>query len=142
MLTTRNHLPRFLIVLYLTAADALAELRTTHSAAAAGSFCDIGARMVMDSRLNITNRTTSSQSTPTSVMLSTNMKFLPSKENEKFPVIFHALLADPSVQDAISWLAHGRAFVVIRPEVLGACCSCLTDVFCSQRIYQSSKGPG
>ena len=29
----------------------------------------------------------------------------------------HALLADPNVRDVISWLPHGRSFVILRPDV-------------------------
>lgn len=29
----------------------------------------------------------------------------------------HALLADPTVRDVISWLPHGKSFVVLRPDV-------------------------
>lgn len=29
----------------------------------------------------------------------------------------HALLADPNVRDVISWLPHGKSFVVLRPDV-------------------------
>ncbi|KAL7530962.1 hypothetical protein ACHAWF_003579 [Thalassiosira exigua] len=36
---------------------------------------------------------------------------------ESFPLRLHALLADPSVRDVISWLPHGRSFVVLRPDV-------------------------
>lgn len=36
---------------------------------------------------------------------------------EVFPMRLHALLADPSVRDVISWLPHGKSFVVLRPDV-------------------------
>ena len=36
---------------------------------------------------------------------------------EMFPLRLHALLADPTVRDVISWLPHGRTFVVLRPDV-------------------------
>ncbi len=36
---------------------------------------------------------------------------------EMFPLRLHALLADPTVRDVISWLPHGRSFVVLRPDV-------------------------
>ncbi len=34
-----------------------------------------------------------------------------------FPMRLHALLADPTVRDVITWLSHGRSFVVLRPNV-------------------------
>lgn len=36
---------------------------------------------------------------------------------EMFPMRLHALLADPTVRDVISWLPHGRSFVVLRPDI-------------------------
>lgn len=36
---------------------------------------------------------------------------------EMFPLRLHALLSDPTVRDVISWLPHGRSFVVLRPDV-------------------------
>ena len=40
---------------------------------------------------------------------------------EMFPLRLHALLADPTVRDVISWLPHGRTFVVLRPDVFANC---------------------
>jgi hypothetical protein len=34
-----------------------------------------------------------------------------------FPLRLHALLADPTVRDVISWLPYGRSFIVLRPDV-------------------------
>lgn len=39
---------------------------------------------------------------------------------EIFPMKLHALLADPAVRDAISWLPQGKSFVVLRPDVFAA----------------------
>ena len=39
---------------------------------------------------------------------------------EIFPMKLHALLADPSVHDVISWLPQGKSFVVLRPDVFAA----------------------
>lgn len=36
---------------------------------------------------------------------------------EKFPLRLHSVLADPTVRDVVSWLPHGRSFVVLRPDV-------------------------
>mmetsp|Transcript_402 Transcript_402/g.791 ORF Transcript_402/g.791 Transcript_402/m.791 type:complete len:499 (-) Transcript_402:223-1719(-) len=36
---------------------------------------------------------------------------------ETFPRRLHALLNDSSVSDVISWIPHGKSFVVIRPDV-------------------------
>lgn len=36
---------------------------------------------------------------------------------EIFPLRLHELLADPTVRDVISWLPHGRSFVILRPDV-------------------------
>lgn len=36
---------------------------------------------------------------------------------EMFPMRLHALLSDPTVRDVISWLPHGKSFVVLRPDV-------------------------
>ncbi|KAL3798890.1 hypothetical protein ACHAW5_004130 [Stephanodiscus triporus] len=36
---------------------------------------------------------------------------------EIFPMRLHELLADPTVRDVISWLPHGRSFVILRPDV-------------------------
>jgi len=40
-----------------------------------------------------------------------------SKDKDIFPMRLHALLADPTVRDVISWLPHGRSFVILRPDV-------------------------
>lgn len=37
-------------------------------------------------------------------------------EKEIFPIRLHRLLADPTVQDAISWLPNGQSFVILRPD--------------------------
>lgn len=37
---------------------------------------------------------------------------------EIFPQRLMAILSDPSVSDVISWLPHGRSFVIIRPDCL------------------------
>ena len=55
---------------------------------------------------------------------------VPSKQ--VFPMRLHALLADPTVRDIISWLPHGKSFVVIRPDVFA------TDVL---PRYFSLEGP-
>jgi hypothetical protein len=39
---------------------------------------------------------------------------------EMFPLRLHALLADPTVRDVISWLPHGKSFVVLRPDVFAS----------------------
>ncbi|KAL3822551.1 hypothetical protein ACHAXA_007662 [Cyclostephanos tholiformis] len=39
---------------------------------------------------------------------------------DMFPLRLHALLADPTVRDVISWLPHGRSFVVLRPDVFAS----------------------
>lgn len=36
---------------------------------------------------------------------------------EMFPMRLRALLADPTVCDVVSWLPHGKSFVVLRPDV-------------------------
>mmetsp|Transcript_17330 Transcript_17330/g.29881 ORF Transcript_17330/g.29881 Transcript_17330/m.29881 type:complete len:544 (+) Transcript_17330:214-1845(+) len=36
---------------------------------------------------------------------------------EVFPMRLHALLSDPTVRDVISWLPHGKSFVVLRSDV-------------------------
>ncbi|KAL7526306.1 hypothetical protein ACHAXR_001417, partial [Thalassiosira sp. AJA248-18] len=36
---------------------------------------------------------------------------------EMFPMRLHALLSDPTVSDVISWLPHGKSFVVLRPDI-------------------------
>ena len=36
---------------------------------------------------------------------------------EIFPMKLHALLADPAVQDVVSWLPEGKSFVVLRSDV-------------------------
>ena len=41
----------------------------------------------------------------------------PAACREMFPLRLHALLADPIVREVISWLPHGRSFVVLRPDV-------------------------
>jgi hypothetical protein len=43
------------------------------------------------------------------------------KKREIFPQRLHEILADPSLSDIITWLPHGRSFVIIRP-----------DLFCEQ----------
>lgn len=55
---------------------------------------------------------------------------VPSKQ--VFPMRLHAVLADPTVRDIISWLPHGKSFVVIRPDVFA------TDVL---PRYFSAEGP-
>ena len=35
-----------------------------------------------------------------------------------FPLTLHTLLANPTVSDIISWLPHGRSFVILQPEAL------------------------
>eukprot|EP00529_Nitzschia_sp_RCC80_P028879 CAMPEP_0113453582 /NCGR_PEP_ID=MMETSP0014_2-20120614/7428_1 /TAXON_ID=2857 /ORGANISM="Nitzschia sp." /LENGTH=336 /DNA_ID=CAMNT_0000344973 /DNA_START=108 /DNA_END=1118 /DNA_ORIENTATION=- /assembly_acc=CAM_ASM_000159 len=44
-----------------------------------------------------------------------------SKKREIFPQRLHEILADSSLSDIITWLPHGRSFVIIRP-----------DLFCEQ----------
>mmetsp|Transcript_50150 Transcript_50150/g.121513 ORF Transcript_50150/g.121513 Transcript_50150/m.121513 type:complete len:335 (+) Transcript_50150:170-1174(+) len=44
-----------------------------------------------------------------------------SKKREIFPQKLHEILADSSLSDIITWLPHGRSFVIIRP-----------DLFCEQ----------
>jgi hypothetical protein len=39
---------------------------------------------------------------------------------ETFPMRLHAILADPTVCDVISWLPHGKSFVILRPDVFVA----------------------
>lgn len=41
-----------------------------------------------------------------------------SSTREIFPQRLMSILSDPSVSDVISWLPHGRSFVVIRPDLL------------------------
>ena len=36
---------------------------------------------------------------------------------ETFPMRLHAILADTSISDVVSWLPHGKAFVVLNPDV-------------------------
>lgn len=85
----------------MEAATALAELRKTHlevlasassspSVVATSSFC--------------------AKKAPPSIPVT--------KGSAKFPMRMHTLLSDPSVHDAITWLPHGRSFVILRPDVL------------------------
>jgi len=39
-------------------------------------------------------------------------------KREIFPQRLMAILADSSLSEVISWLPHGRSFVIIRPDVL------------------------
>lgn len=39
------------------------------------------------------------------------------RDKETFPMRLHALLADSSVRDVVSWLSHGNSFVILRPDV-------------------------
>ena len=39
-----------------------------------------------------------------------------SRDKETFPMRLHALLADSSVRDVVSWLPHGNSFVILRPD--------------------------
>lgn len=39
-----------------------------------------------------------------------------SKEKAIFPMRLHSLLADSTVRDVISWLPHGKSFVILRPD--------------------------
>jgi hypothetical protein len=34
-----------------------------------------------------------------------------------FPSRLHSVLADPTVRDIVTWLPHGKSFVVLRPDV-------------------------
>lgn len=71
--------------------------------------------------------------TPTAQVTTTTLissQELPSKQ--VFPMRLHAVLADPTVRDIISWLPHGKSFVVIRPDVFA------TDVL---PRYFSAEGP-
>lgn len=45
-----------------------------------------------------------------------------SSSKDIFPMRLHALLADrdPAARDAVSWLPHGKSFVVLRPDVFAA----------------------
>lgn len=38
-------------------------------------------------------------------------------KREIFPQRLMAILADASLSDVVSWLPHGRAFVIVRPDV-------------------------
>jgi hypothetical protein len=49
------------------------------------------------------------------------------------------ILSDPSVSDVISWLPHGRAFVIIRPDCLSE--RVLTKYFASTDPRSSTKYP-
>lgn len=66
--------------------------------------------------MNRVTDNSSSQTTSFPQQIRTNSRISKS-EKEMFPMRLHALLADPTVRDVISWLPHGRSFVVLRPDV-------------------------
>jgi HSF-type DNA-binding len=48
------------------------------------------------------------------------LKFSPSSDSAKremFPHKLMAILNDPTLSEIVSWLPHGRSFVIIRPDV-------------------------
>jgi len=58
------------------------------------------------------------QSTGKSVVVEEGRaKPTPSKKRDIFPQKLMAILNDASLSDVISWLPHGRSFVIIRPDV-------------------------
>lgn len=40
-----------------------------------------------------------------------------SKKREMFPQKLLDILSDPALSDIVSWLPHGRSFVIIRPDM-------------------------
>jgi hypothetical protein len=71
-----------------------------------------------DVSANLTS-TTSVYPTPTTISQrdSGESSSTTTTAREMFPMRLHALLADPSVRDVITWLPHGKSFVVLRPDV-------------------------
>jgi hypothetical protein len=59
-------------------------------------------------------------------------------EKEIFPQRLMAILSDPSVSDVISWLPHGKSFVILRPDCFERV---LTKYFASTDPRSSTKYP-
>lgn len=45
----------------------------------------------------------------------------PMKDKATFPMRLHAILADTTIRDIISWLPKGNSFVILRPEAFTTC---------------------
>jgi len=99
------------------ACSTVAKLRENHLQA----LCAAAADAKFVSKSMITSAPSSSALTslyPTTVTQSQrDSGDLSIPTREMFPMRLHALLADPTVRDIITWLPHGRSFVVLRPDV-------------------------
>jgi hypothetical protein len=78
----------------------------------------------------------SKRTSSASVNLRTNVS---SSSKEIFPQRLMQVLADTSLGDVISWLPHGRSFVIIRPDVFSE--RVLPKYFPSNDTRSSSKYP-
>lgn len=90
------------------AASALAGLTTSPSPTTTGARPTSEDAVVSDDE-GAKKRSSESASSVTTV---------PTSKREIFPQRLMAILNDPTLSDIISWLPHGRAFVIIRPDVL------------------------
>lgn len=99
------------------ACTTMAKLRENHLQA----LCAAAADAKVESKSTITSAPTSSAltslypATVTQPQRDSGELSIPARE--MFPMRLHALLADPTVRDIITWLPHGRSFVVLRPDV-------------------------
>ena len=90
----------------MEAATALAELRETHlqalnEASSTNEFMAISN--------TVQDRADVEQPAPPCIL---------NVNRSKFPMKMHELLADRKVHDAITWLPHGRSFVILRADIL------------------------
>ena len=105
------------------ACSTMARLRENHlqalcAAAADASLASTTISSAKSNSVEATSITLESVSSPHPTLSSqrdSGESSLASKE--MFPMRLHALLADPTVRDIITWLPHGRSFVVLRPDV-------------------------
>ncbi|KAL3797273.1 hypothetical protein HJC23_004565 [Cyclotella cryptica] len=94
-------------------------LRSNHlEALRAASLAAMAAGSANFSAPNTSEETAPSQHAPSVTGPTANATIsVSSKDKDIFPMRLHALLADPTVRDVISWLPHGRSFVILRPDV-------------------------
>jgi len=85
------------------------------------------------------SKTTMGRSTSSSLLPSTSSTLPVNTSREIFPQRLMKILADKNLSDVISWLPHGRSFVIIRPDVFSE--RVLPQYFLSTDSRSSTKYP-